>query len=489
MTSGNRLPPHLNPRGTGRSPATAGRDSIRSWRWAKVLASVVSACVLLTTGVAYGFYKHFDSQITRLHDILPGGGKEATNGAENILLVGSDSRTGSNDVFQAGPGQTLVEGQRSDTVILAHLAPGNAKAILVSLPRDSWVTIPAYTDAKGVAHPAQQNKLNAAYSLGGPKLLIATVQQLSGLHVDHYAEIDFEGFQKMVNALGGINVCLTQPAKDTMSGANFPAGENHLNGVQALAFVRQRYNLPNGDLDRVKRQQQFIGAVVRKVVSAGTLLNPVKLTNFLDAVTSSVSVDSGLDIKSLALRLRNLDANHVEFATLPFEKFATINGQAVNIINADQTAELFASLNEGNGVPTDTQPSAPAGSTITVPPKDVSVAVYNGAGINGLGKRVSSELTKVGFVISGTPGNRNTGAKKTEIHYAPSKINAANTLAASVTGAILVPDSKLGDTLELVVGSSYTTAKAVQMGAPVPATTAASTVPGSTTANEATCTR
>ncbi len=336
-----------------------------------------------------------------------------------------------------------------------------------------------------MAHPAQQNKLNAAYALGGPKLLIATVQELSGLHVDHYAEIDFEGFQKMVNALGGINVCLTHAASDKLSGANFPAGENHLDGAQALAFVRQRYNLPNGDLDRVKRQQQFIGAVVRKVISAGTLLNPVKLTGFLDAVTSSVSVDSGLDVKSLALRLRNLDANHVEFATLPFEKFAVINGQDVNLIDAAKTTELFASLNEGNGVPTNTQPSAPAGTTLTVPPSQVSVAVYNGAGINGLGKRVAAELTSVGFVISGTPGNRNTGAKKTEIHYAPSKINAANTLAASVAGAVLVPDSKLGDTLELVVGSSYTTAKAVQMGAPVPSPTAASTVPGSTTANDA----
>jgi LCP family protein required for cell wall assembly len=219
------------------------------------VAIVLSACVLVASGGAYAWYRYLNGNVTRVSGITSTGGTVASDGAENVLLVGSDSRTGEGDSFaQAPTDQTQVEGARSDTVILAHLAPGNQKATLVSLPRDSWVTIPAYTDAKGVSHPAHQDKLNSAFSLGGAALLVKTVQNLTGIHVDHYAEIDFGGFQKMVTALGGVQVCLSQPAHDVQTGLNLTAGTHELNGQQALEFVRQRYGLPLGDIDRIKRQ-------------------------------------------------------------------------------------------------------------------------------------------------------------------------------------------------------------------------------------------
>jgi LCP family protein required for cell wall assembly len=490
----SQLPPHLNPRGSGRSSsATTSRvpGNHPRFRGLKILAVVASALVLLGSGVAYGLYRHYDSQITRLHDVLGGGGKKTTNGAENILIVGSDSRSGSNADFQAGKGQTLVEGQRSDTIIFAHLGKGGAKAVLVSLPRDSWVTIPAYTDSKGKQHPEHQDKINAALSLGGPKLLVQTVQELSGLHVDHYVEIDFNGFQNMVNALGGVDVCLTKAAKDKMSGVNLPKGWSHLDGAQALGFVRQRYNLTNGDLDRIKRQQQLLGAVVRKTISAGTLLNPVKLNDFLNAVTRSVSVDSSLDVKDLALRMRNVQAGNVVFLTLPFSHFEKINGQEVNRIDDVRTAALFASLHEGSELP-DTTPKGPV---LTIPPDKITIDVRNGGGKDGEGRRTAEALKKLGYLVPEAASNADAPAKQSEVRYAPDQLEAARTVAAAVAGSTLVEDTQLTKgQIQLVIGANFTGVKEVAMGdaAPVPSGTPNSQqspgVPQGRTAEDASCT-
>jgi len=258
-----------------------------------------------------------------------------------------------------------VDGQRSDTVILAHLAKGNQQATLVSLPRDSWVNIPAYTDAKGTAHPAHDDKLNAAFSLGGAALLVATVQQLSGIHVDHYVEIDFAGFQNMVSSLGGVDVCLTRPAHDVQTGLNLTAGDHHLDGPTALAFVRQRYGLPLGDIDRIKRQQQFLGSMVRKVESAGTLANPIKLNDFLDALTKSISVDSSMnlgDMTKLALKLKGLGSGNVTLTTMPLLGFSKQNGVDVDDVDVPKKDALFASLIADAGAAVASPPRARRGS-------------------------------------------------------------------------------------------------------------------------------
>lgn len=488
------LPPELNPRGPGFAAApkppkqgASGRGG-RGWRRPLgITALVLAVVVLAASGVLYTRYLHYDHNLTKAAGVLKPGGAKASDGAENVLLVGSDSREGAGDQFaQAGKGQEQVIGQRSDTVILAHLAKGHQKATLVSLPRDSWITIPAYTDSKGVAHPAHQDKLNAAFSLGGPSLLVSTVQNLTGIHIDHYVEIDFAGFQHMVNALGGVDVCLTKPAHDVMTGINLTAGQHHLNGTEALAFVRQRYGLALGDIDRIKRQQQFLGAMMRKVESAGTLANPLKLNAFIDALTKSVTVDSGTsaaDLGKLALKLKGLSTGNVILTTLPLSGFGKENGADVDVVDQAKATALFSSLMNDAAAGAPASSGAPQSSGPTVAPNSVHVKVFNGAGVQGLAARASSDLSKLGFVIDGTPSNRGSGATTTVIEYNPTQKAAANTLAAAIPGSSLKENDQLGTDLELVLGSSY---NGTGVGASNPSSSAADE--GGTTAANASCT-
>jgi LCP family protein required for cell wall assembly len=498
------LPPELNPRGTGRPFPTAPKppkgapagasgaaggpgDAGAGGGWRRPLgitAIVLAVVVLAASGIVYTRYLHYNHNLTRATGVIKPGGAVASGGAQNVLLVGSDSRSGAGDAFaQAPKGQEQVIGQRSDTVILAHIAKGNKKATLVSLPRDSWVTIPAYTDPKGVAHPAHEDKLNAAFSLGGPALLVSTVQQLTGIHIDHYAEIDFAGFQNMVNALGGVDVCLTKAAHDVNTGINLSAGQHHLNGTEALAFVRQRYGLALGDIDRIKRQQQFLASMLRKVESTGTLANPLKLNAFLDALTKSITVDSGMstgDMTKLALKLKGLSSGNVILTTMPISGFTKKNGQDVDVVDQAKASALFGSFAH-DGAPS-ASASGSASAAPTVPAGSVHVRVFNGAGVSGLAGKAASDLKKLGFVVDGTPGNRGTGATSSVIEYGPTQSAAANTLAAAVPGSTLKANPQLGTDLELVVGSSYTGA-----GAPAPAASGAVDA-GGTTAADATCT-
>jgi len=433
------------------------------------LAAILSVLVLVASLGGYLAYRHYDGNIARVQDIvLPGHHQPvATGKAENILLVGSDTRAG---FTKAELGNDPTTGARSDTMMLAHLPADGSKAILISMPRDSWVQIPAWTDRTGEVHSARFAKLNSAFAAGGlpagnPALLVATIENLSGLHIDHYVQIDFVGFQRMVDALDGIDVCLQHDAKDE-SGAhiNLSAGHHHIDGKTALAFVRQRHGLPGSDLGRIKRQQYFISAVMRKVTSARTLINPVTLSRFLDKVTKSVSADRGLSLRDLALRARRLDPQHVQFATLPITGDAVRGGgQSVLLLDEPRTAALFASLRDDAGKPS--AAPTPAGPRLIVAPSAISVRVYNGAGTAGLATRATADLRNAGFSTT-IGGNRGTGATATVIRYGPSRADSARTLAAAVPGAQLVPDPTLGRTLQLVVGSGYAGAHAVEVTAP-----------------------
>ncbi|MGH3637089.1 MAG: LCP family protein, partial [Mycobacterium sp.] len=269
----------------------------------------------------------------------------------------------------------------------------------------------------------------------------------------------------------------------TMTGIDLPAGHDHLNGVQALAFVRQRYGLALGDIDRIKRQQQFLASMMRKVESAGTLGNPLKLNAFLDALTKSITVDKGMsvgDMAKLALKLKGLSTGNVVLTTLPLSGFGKQDGQDVDVVDDAKATALFDSL----------KADAPAGSPTngagsaapTVPVSSVHVRVFNGAGLQGLAGKATSDLTKLGFVVDGTPSNRGTGATTSVINYGPTQAGAAQTLAAAIPGATLKADPQLGSDVELVLGSSYS-------GAVAPGTAPAATTPaGTTTAANAGCT-
>jgi len=495
------LPPELNPRGPGRpikpvKPDGASNGRRTGWRSPLgIIAAALSICVLAASGLLYTRYLHYGHNLKKATGVIKPGGATAADGAENVLLVGSDSRTGTGDQFaQAPKGQAPVEGQRSDTVILAHLAKGKKAATLVSLPRDSWVTIPGYTDAAGKAQPAHLDKLNSAFSLGGAPLLVSTVQQLTGIHVDHYVEIDFAGFQNMVNALGGVDVCLSQPAHDVQTGLNLTAGQHHLNGTTALEFVRQRYGLPLGDIDRIKRQQQFMASMMRKVESAGTLANPLKLNDFLDALTKSISVDSGMsasDLARLAVKLKGLGTSSVVLTTMPLTGFSKQNGIDVDDIDVAKSTALFHSLAIDAPVVLPSTPPVPTPTPValSVPVSAVHVEVFNGGGLSGLARRAASDLRKIGFQLVGTPADRITGASASVIQYGPTQAEAARTLQAAIPGSTLQANPQLNTTLRLMVGKSYNGAQIPgTTGAAITAPTPTEDVLTQTTAANASCT-
>ncbi len=462
------------------------------------VAVATSGSVLAVAVLGYFVINHYNANINRLSGVLghlPGVTQPAAppHGAQNYLLVGSDSRTGTNGVGTQGAGASFVAGQRSDTVILAHLYGGDSDQVqLISFPRDSYVQIPAYPDPKtGVLRPAHRDKLNAAFADGGPKLLINTITQLTGLPIQHFLQIDFTGFKGMVNALGGVDVCLSRAAKEHNSQIDLSAGHHHINGDVALSFVRQRYGLPNGDIDRIKRQQYFLASLVRKLVSAGTLLNPFKLTGFLSVATSSLQVDENLsvnDLKNLALRLRGFSAGGVLFSTVNIADIGgRVHGADVVLLDDAKNAVLFNQLRQDRapGTPAAAPAkAAPPAAPLSVAPAAIRVRVYNGSGIPGLGRKAATALATLGFTISGAASTRGTGGTQTTISYGPSKADSARTLTAALPGSVLAPDPTLSRTLQVVIGSSYTnthpvtissTPTAAASSAPKPAVSAADT--------------
>ncbi|MDX6230986.1 MAG: hypothetical protein QOI76_4376 [Frankiales bacterium] len=478
------------PTGPVRRPRRAAR--VLSW-----IAVVTSLAVLAFTGAGYLLVNHYEGNIARIKNVLdPKHAPAAPHNAENFLLVGSDSR-GDLKAGQGvqGTGATFVTGQRSDTVILAHVYGGKSNKVqLVSFPRDSVVEIPAYTDAKHVVHAAQQNRINYAFNEGGPQLLVQTVQNLTGVRVDHYLQVDFNGFQAMVDKLGGVDVCLSQPAKDHFSGINLTAGKHHINGTVALSFVRQRHGLTNGDIDRIKRQQQFIGAMIRKVLSAGTLANPFRLNGFLNVATSSLQADEGLNfstLRTLALRMRNIGAGNVIFATIPI---STSNGYSprlgsVVLIDKPKADALFEQIRRDipPGTPAPKPTKAGGNAPLTVRPGAIRVHVYNGSDINGLGRKADGDLSNVGFQTVGTPESRGSGATTTLVRYGPTKADSARTLAAAIPGSTLQAAPELGNVLEVVVGSSYKGAQLVKVTASPAGTPTASASPKVVTALDDPC--
>jgi LCP family protein required for cell wall assembly len=267
----------------GRSYAAARRRRlVRMLSWVMVASSVLVAG---TAAVAL-LLDHDDGRTHRIGGVVAAPAEPPTSREPlDVLVVGSDSREGltGEEAFQ-GTGRESITGQRSDVVILVHLFAGRRPAQLVSLPRDAFVEIPAHTSpTAGRAVAARRDRLNSAFDRGGPALLVDTVRVLTGVEVDHYVQVDFRGFKRLVDQLGGVEVCLSAPQRETRSGIDLQAGRQTVQREQPLAFVRQRAGLARGDLERIQRQQLLLGALVRKVLSTGTLLNPVKLNGVLQA--------------------------------------------------------------------------------------------------------------------------------------------------------------------------------------------------------------
>jgi LCP family protein required for cell wall assembly len=401
----------------------------------------------------------------------PGGGAV---GDLNILIVGSDSRAGLTPAQKTSLHVGHASGQRSDTMILLHIPAGGGKADMVSLPRDSYVTIPAHRSG-GQRVPAQKNKLNAAYSEGGAKLTIRTVERNTHVRIDHYIEINFLGFVNMVNALGGVNICSPTAINDPVhydsatggyvgSGLDIPAGVSHLTGATALEYVRAReFDPAQGDLGRIQRQQRFMSAMLNKAESAGVLLNPFRLDSFLKNVAHSLTTDSGFGVSQilrLAKQLHSVSPKNVSLLTVPLSNtaYATPVGSAV-LWDPVLSKRLFSDFTKDKPITNVTQQQK-----LTVAPSDISLKVLNATNTTGLAAKAAQALSGVGFSIANT-GNAPKGSNpaSTVVLYGPTRSDSAKTVAAAVPGAVEREDSALGTGIELLVGSNYTTVKSVKV--------------------------
>ncbi|KRF28368.1 LCP family protein [Phycicoccus sp. Soil802] len=288
-------------------------------RLRRALAITLALVLLLVVGGAAAyvlFLNHTVSKNVKHDALLPTPGVDgasdaptknpAAKEAQNILVIGSDARSG-------------LAGARSDVIVLMHVADDRKSVTLVHFPRDLWVSVPGHG----------KDKINAAFAYGGSPLLVRTLQDLVGVPIDHVALVDFEGFKNMTDAVGGVNVYAEEASNSR--GYSFHKGYNQMDGAAALAFVRERKQLSEGDISRGRRQQAFIKALMLKSLSKDVLTNPVKLAQFVDAGTSNLTVDNGFsvaDMRSEAISMRNLRGKDIAFVTAPFSGFGTSPGGA-----------------------------------------------------------------------------------------------------------------------------------------------------------------
>jgi LCP family protein required for cell wall assembly len=334
---------------------------------------LVSAFSWLALGQVSGSIKRID--VFGKLDSRP----EKTSKALNYLLVGSDTREGltKEQMKELRVGSTkTAAGGRSDTMLLVHISKARDKAMIVSLPRDSLVTIPAHRSSDGTKDiAAAKSKINAAFAWGGAPLLIETVELATNLRIDHYIEVNFAGFAGLVDALGGIEVCTKKDIDDPKSHLVLAAGVHTLNGIESLKYVRTRGIDGLGDIGRMQRQQQFMSSVLRKATSTGVLLNPIKLVNFFNAAIATVKTDSGLnesDLLTLAKQLRNLSASNVRTLTVPIDNpnaYADGVGSVV-IWDSVLAGELFQRLRDDLPIVDEVTPS-PSASTTAKPEKTI----------------------------------------------------------------------------------------------------------------------
>jgi LCP family protein required for cell wall assembly len=287
--------------------------------------ALLSVGVVLVSGLIWGGFGAATSQIKRV-DVFKDRTerpKVVARTAVTYLIVGSDTREGltKSEIKALKVGSTKVAaGKRADTMLLVHISKSRDHATIVSIPRDTFVLIPEWTDSKGKVHSPSYSKINATFGRGDAPLLVQTLESMTDLRIDHYIEVSFLGFKEMVDALGGVEICTRKKINDPKSHLVLPAGTHRLDGITALKYVRTRYFDGMGDLGRMQRQQQFIGAMIREATSAGVLLNPVKLVKFINASLGSVTTDPGLkqdDLITLAEQLRGISTKKVRTLTVP----------------------------------------------------------------------------------------------------------------------------------------------------------------------------
>jgi LCP family protein required for cell wall assembly len=329
---------------SGRAGGGLGGPPRAGWRrWLRPRPILAILAVLLSLAIvgSVATYFYLDSKLTRKNILVDYQGRPVAGSGTNWLITGSDSRQGLTRAQERKlhTGHD-ISGRRSDTIMVLHMPAGGGRPVLISLPRDSYVPIPGLGS----------DKINAAYAYGGPKLLAETVQNVTGLRIDHYMGIGFGGFVRVVNAIGGVRLCLKRPLVDRNSGLNLHKGCQTLNGGEALGFVRDRHSYLTQDLQRIQNQRLFVRALLRKLTSTGVLINPFASLPAASGVAGSLTVDKGthlLQLLKVAFALRNPITT-----TVPISGgIVTSAGESALLWNRSEALTLFRDLNTGRRVP------------------------------------------------------------------------------------------------------------------------------------------
>ena len=421
----------------------------RRSRRAKVLIGIAASLAVIVgvaAAVVGSAYHHLNGNIHQA-DITPLLGPQPVShhtSAQNIAVIGSDTRHGQGRGY--GSSQELSTAQ-SDTLLIVHISADRKWASVMSIPRDSWVSIPSCVEGNGQQSEPHSFKINEAFALGnldgnhtvlGAACTIKTVEHNTGIHIDHFAVINFSGLRDMVRALGGVPECNTTPIDDPLSGLHLTAGHHVLNGFQSLAYVRARYTLGNGsDLDRIQRQQAFMSSLVQR--ARGKLLDPLAIYRFLDAATRSLTVDSQLGgihgLYSLGRSLSDLPESAVTFFTLPtFPRSLVDPSDTANVMwTQPLDSQIFAAFQDDVPVSQALLDQAQAGR---LPASQVRVTVLNGTGQPGLAVAVADQLRQYGYQIR-MAHKLDSLRTRTSIKYGAGQVSQATRLAGTVPGAVL----------------------------------------------------
>ncbi|MDP2289178.1 MAG: LCP family protein [Actinomycetota bacterium] len=435
-------------------------------RWPRVIAAIAAGAVLLTAVVGAGvnhLIGQLQGNITTLDVSEELGGTGNANSALvfdengnmkplNLLILGSDSRTGKGNGGFGRPGQ--FGGERSDTAILLHVSADRGSAIAVSIPRDTLVDYSC--TKKGQTVSGTDVKFNEAFTYGGPGCTLKVVNEMTGMDVTNFVKVDFGGFKKIVNAIGGVEICLTKAVDDPKSGLKLSAGKHLVSGNEALAFVRARKTLGDGsDTSRIRRQQAFISSLSRKVLSSGTLLNPASLIGLLNAATESLTANPQMadlqNLKELALSMKDIRPSDITFLTMPWKPA----GDGANVVaNNKKARPVWQAMINDTAYP----PKIAGQPTLSTPPSGIYVDVRNGTTTKGLAKKVAKQLKAQGYRVQDV-GNAKTPVTATTVTFDPKWDTSAKTLVWAA-GAKADSTGK-GQRMVLTIGPDFTAIKPV----------------------------
>ncbi|MFF4775425.1 LCP family protein [Microtetraspora fusca] len=427
-------------------PAPPSPPKWRAWLWA-LLAGVLGAVTGGATFLVGGYVKltgNVKHEVIAKQDL--GERPVKISKAMNVLIVGSDQRDGANAKYGK------FEGERTDTIILAHISPKRDGAMLISFPRDSLVQLPACPAKNGLpGQRAHVGMINESFNSGGIACTWRTIEALTDIHIDHFVKVDFTGFKGMVNALGGVPVCIPEAINDKKARLTLPAGRQVLKGEQALGYVRARYSLGDGsDIGRIQRQQMFLASMAKKAMSGDTLTDPKTLFGFLDAVTKSITTDPDLTVgvmKDLAMSAEGLTAGQIRFVTTPWRYSVASPGRVEWVQpQANRLFKMVAADQISKGVKSGEQ---------KIPKSQIHVIVENGTGRQGLGTTVAAELEQRGYHIR----KISSAAKpytKTVLMYSPNGESRAPRLYRELlTARTHRAQNAKTQTLVLVLGADW----------------------------------